>query len=74
LEGPVKAALETPCGPDGATGEQLETARSDSADRGLAWQTTVGQIVFFESVVEGALPAATRFVRRGRKLDGAQRR
>jgi hypothetical protein len=58
----------------GATGEQLETVGSGSADRGLTWQTTVGQIVFFESVIEGPRPAATRFVRRGRKLDGAQRR
>jgi hypothetical protein len=74
LEGVANAALETPFEPVGATGEQRETAGSDSIDRGLAWQTTVGQIVFFESVVEGARPAATRFVRRGRKLDGAQRR
>jgi hypothetical protein len=76
LVGAVKAALAASSEPVGATGEQVGPAAvSGSADHHLAWQTTVGQIVFFESVVEGGgRPAAKRFVRRGRKLDGAQRR
>jgi hypothetical protein len=72
--GSVEAALNPPGGPVAATGEPLGAAGIRSADSGLAWQTTVGQIVFFESVIEGARPDARRFVRRGRKLDGAQRR